>query len=152
MARIEDSIDIAATPSAAFRFCHDPTHRAEWDERVTGIELLTPGPVRRGTLLRIDAGRSGKFLFSWDAEYAGFQFPRSSTLRVIDAAPSSPFVSGTEKWDFGPASGGTRFSLAWEYKPRSFFARIADALGQRAATRRAIRHSLANLKQLLESS
>ena len=71
---------------------------------------------------------------------------------MIDAAPSSPFVSGSEKWNFGPASSGTRFSLAWEYKPRNFLARIADALGQRAATRRAIRRSLANLKQLLESS
>lgn len=151
MARIEDSIDIAATPAIVFRFCHDAAHRAEWDERVTRAQLLSSEPVRRGTLLRIDAGRSGKFLFSWDAEYSEFQFPYSSTLRVLDAAPSSPFKTGTESWTFGPAGGGTRFTLVWEYKPRGFFARIADALGQRAATRRAIRKSLANLKGLLES-
>ena len=151
MARIENHIDIAAAPAAVFRFCHDAAHRPEWDERVTRVELLTPKPVRRGTLVRIDAGRSGKFLFSWDAEYAEFQFPTSSTLRVIDAAPSSPFGDGTETWEFGPAGGGTRFTLVWEYKPRGFFARIADSLGGRASTRRAIRRSLASLKDLLES-
>ena len=151
MARIEDHIDIAAAPAVVFRFCHDAARRPEWDERVTRVELLTPKPVRRGTLLRIDAGRSGRFLFSWDAEYADFQFPYSSTLRVIDAAPSSPFGTGSESWQFGPAGGGTRFTLVWEYKPRGFLARIADALGQRAVTRRAIHRSLANLKELLEA-
>ena len=151
MARIEEHIDIAAASSVAFKFCHDPAHRPEWDERVMRVELLTPEPVRRGTLLRIDAARAGKFLFSWDAEYADFQFPSSSTLRVLDAAPSSPFKTGSESWEFGSAGGGTRFTLVWDYTSRGFLARIADALGQRAATRRAIRRSLANLKQLLES-
>jgi hypothetical protein len=151
MARIEDSIEISAAPAVVFRFCHDVAHRAEWDDRVTRVKLLTPKPVRRGTLLRIDAGRSGKFLYSWDAEYSEFQFPQGSTLRVLDAAPSSPFKAGTEKWEFSPGGGGTRFTLVWEYNTRGFFARVADALGQRAATRRAIRKSLASLKELLES-
>jgi hypothetical protein len=150
MARIEERIDIAAAPATVFRFCHDPTRRPDWDERVVGVELLTPKPVRRGTLIRVDAGRSGKFLFSWDAEYAEFQFPFSSTLRVLDAAPSSPFDRGSERWQFGPAGGGTRFALAWDYRPRGFLARIADALGRRASTRRAIQHSLANLKAMIE--
>ncbi|MDY6877964.1 MAG: SRPBCC family protein [Chloroflexota bacterium] len=151
MARIEEHIEIEAAPVDVFRFCHDFTCRSDWDERVVGMELLTPAPVRRGTLTRIDAGHSGKFLFSWDAEYIEFQFPSNSKVRVIDAAPSSPFGAGSESWRFNIASGGTRFTLIWDYQPRGLFARFADLLGRRVSTRRAIRRSLVNLKALIES-
>jgi len=151
MARIEEHIEIAAAPANVFRFCHDVTRWPKWDERVMRAELLTSEPIRRGTLLRIDAGRSGRFLFSWDAEYAEFQFPHNSTLRVIDAAPSSPFGSGAESWQVSAVGGGTRFTLVWEYQPRGFLGRLGDALGGRASTRRAIRRSLANLKALIEA-
>jgi len=151
MARIEEHIEIAVAPSALFRFCHDDTRRPDWDEQVMRIELLTSKPVRRGTLFRVDASRSGKFAFSWEAEYAEFQFPSSSTVRVLDAAPSSPFSTGTERWQFSSVSGGTRLTVVWDYQPRGFLARIANALGRRAATRRAIRRSLANLKTMIEA-
>ena len=151
MARIEESIEIAAAPVTVFKFCHDASRWSEWNERVVGVELLSPKPIRRGTLLSIDAARSGKFVFSWDAEYTEFQFPHNSTLRVINAAPSSPFGTGSESWQFSSTSGGTRFTLVWEYQPRNFIARIADALGRHVATRRDIRRSLANLKALIEA-
>ena len=151
MARIEERIEIAAASASLFRFCHDVARRPDWDVRVVRAELLTPAPVRRGTLLRIDAGRSGKFLFSWDAEYAEFQFPSSSTLRVLDAAPSSPFGAGSERWQFSSVSGGTRFTIVWDYQPNGILARLADVLGGRASTRRAIRRSLANLKKIVEA-
>ena len=151
MARIEDHIEIMAAPSDVFRFCHDVAHRPDWDERVVGVELLTATPVRRGTLLRIDAARAGQFLFSWDAEYAEFQFPHNSTLRVLDAAPSSPFNAGSESWQFSSVGGGSRFTLVWDYRPRGILARVADVLGRRGSTRRAIRRSLANLKAMVEA-
>lgn len=151
MARIEEHIEIAAAPANLFRFCHDVARRPDWDGRVVRAKLLTPTPVRRGTLLRVDAGRAGKFLFSWDAEYAEFQFPSSSMLRVLDAAPSSPFRAGSESWQFSSTSGGTRFTLVWDYQPRGFLARLANLLGGRASTRRAIRRSLANLKRIVEA-
>jgi uncharacterized membrane protein len=151
MPRIEESIEIAAASSTIFRFCHDVDRWPEWDERVMRVELLTSKPIRRGTLLSIDASRSGKYLFSWDAEYTDFQFPQSSTLRVVDAAPSSSFRSGAESWRFSSAGGSTRFTLVWDYQHRGILARITDALGGRSATRRAIRRSLANLKAMVEA-
>lgn len=148
---IEESIEIAAAPAAVFRFCHDVTRWPEWNDRVVGVEMLSPKPVRRGTLLSIDAGRAGRFSFSWDAECTEFQFPRGSTLRVINAAPSSPFKTGSESWKFDSVGGGTRVTVVWDYQHRNFIARIADALGGRTATRRAIRRSLADLKALVEA-
>jgi hypothetical protein len=151
MPRIEESIEIAAAPITVFRFCHDVTHWPEWNDRIVSVELLSPKPVRRGTLLSIDVGRRGRYLFSWDAEYVEFQFPRGSRLRVINAAPSSPFKAGSESWKFDSAGGGTRFTVTWHYQHRNLIARIVDALGRRAATRTAIRRSLVNLKETVEA-
>lgn len=154
MAHIEERIEILAAPADVFRFCHDVARWPDWDERVVGVQLLSSAPVRRGTLVRIDAGRGGRFLFSWDAEFAEFQYPHNSTLQVLDAAPSSPFKTGSESWQcssLGSPRRGTRFTLAWDYQPRGFLGRVADALGGRASTRRSIRRSLANLKRIIEA-
>jgi hypothetical protein len=152
MARIEEHVHVVAARADLFRFCHDVARRPQWDERVVRVKLLTSRPIRRGTLLRVDAGRAGKVLFSWDAEYADFHFPSTSTLRVLDAAPSSPFRAGTETWQFSSTTAGTRFTVVWDYQPSGILARIADALGRRALTRRAIQRSLANLKTIIETA
>jgi hypothetical protein len=103
-------------------------------------------------LLSIDAARAGQYAYTWDAEYSAYQFPRSSTLRVIDAAPSSPFVKGTtEVWTFSSAGGGTRFTLKWDYKTKGFLGKVTDRIGGRTSMRRSIRRSLANLKKTVES-
>lgn len=151
MAKIEQQVHIAASPTTVFRFCHDPEKRAEWDERVAKVKVLTRGPIRTGSLIRVDASQPGGPLFTWDAEYVSFQFPLSSKLRVFDAAPSSPFKSGTEIWRFDAEGGGTRFTLTWDYKPRNWIAAIFDFLWRRRATRRAIQNSLANLESMIEA-
>jgi ribosome-associated toxin RatA of RatAB toxin-antitoxin module len=151
MPNIEESIEIAVSPATVFKLCHDVTRWPEWNDRVVGVEMLSPKPVRRGTLLSIDAGRAGDFSFSWDAEYTEFQFPHISTLRVINAAASSPFKAGSESWKFDSMGGGTRVTVIWDYEHRNFIARIADMLGRRIATRSAIRRSLAGLKALAEA-
>jgi hypothetical protein len=151
MPRIDEQIEIAAAPTDVFRQAHDVDARPEWDARVVNMKLLSPPPVRSGTLFRVDAARGGQYAFSWDGEYSAFHFPSGSTIRVIDAAPSSSFARGsTETWDFSSYGGQTRFSITWEYSTRGFVNRVLDALGRRGSTRRAIRRSLANLKELME--
>ena len=149
---IEETIDIAAGPADVFRFCHNDKSRSEWDEQVLRIEFLTPPPIRQGTLLRVDAKpASGSTVFSYDAEVVSFQFPMNSRVRVLDTALSSPFGPGSEiGWEFSSVGGGTRVTWTWNYRPRGFFASVRNALGGRAATRRAIRNSLANLKAMIE--
>lgn len=149
---IEETIDIAVGPADVFRFCHDAASRPEWDELVLRVELLTPPPMRLGTLLRIDAKPGGRStVFSWDAEVISYHFPLSSTVRVLDTAYSSPFGPGSEvSWQFSSSGSGTRVTWIWNYKARGFIANIRDMLGGRAATQRAIRNSLKNLKTMLE--
>jgi uncharacterized membrane protein len=150
MPRIEEQIDIAVARADVFRFCHDVNRRPEWDEQVEHMELLTPRPIRQGTLLRIDA--KGGPVFTWDAEYVGYQFPSGSRVRVLDAASSSPFGRGSEvSWEFESVGSGTRLTWVWDYRPNGIIARIVDVLGRRVATQRAIKRSLANLKEMIEA-
>lgn len=152
MPQIEESIEIAVPRADVFRFCHDMTHRPEWDEQVEHIELLTPRPIRQGTLLRIDASHAGGAVFTWDAEYVDFQFLNISRVRALDTAVSSPFKAGSLlTWEFSTTQGGTRLTWSWDYQPRGFIANIMDKVSGRAATARAIRRSLEELKKLLES-
>jgi hypothetical protein len=150
---IRETIDIAAGPTEVFRFCHDTTKRPEWDEQVMRVELLTPPPLRLGTLLRVDGKPAGgSAVFGWDAEVTAYHFPLNSTVRVLDTAYSSPFGPGSEvNWEFNSAPGGTRLTWTWKYKPRGFFASVRDVLGGRVGTQRAIRSSLKNLKAMIEN-
>lgn len=151
MPKIQEEIEIAAPPAEVFRFAHDVASRPKWDVRVVRMELLTSAPLRSGTLFRIDAGSGGVVSFSWDGEVMAYRFPHSSMIRVMDAAPSSPFTRGTtEAWEFTATGNGTRVTITRDYKTRGFLGRLGDALGGRAAARRAIRRSLLNLKRLLE--
>ncbi len=152
MPNIEESIEIAVSPAIVFKLCHDVPRWPEWNDRVVGVELLSSNVIRRGTLLSVDAGRANKFSFSWDAECTEYQFPRALTLRVINAAPSSPFKAGSESWTFDSVGGGTRVTLLWEYEHRNWLTRIADMFGRRTATRNSIQRSLVDLKALVEAA
>ena len=151
MPRIEEQIEIDARPSDAFRLSHDVDRRPDWDERISRINVLTPKPIRRGTILRIDTDpAAGGPVFSWEAEVVEYHYPSSSRLEVIDAAPSSYFVDGTETWRVGRSGGGATITVTWEYRPRGILGRITD-LFRRRTIRRAIRQTLENLKQTLET-
>jgi uncharacterized protein YndB with AHSA1/START domain len=151
MPSIEERIEIAAPTSTVFRACQDAAKRPEWDERVKRIELITPEPVRQGTLFQVDAASSGGSIFGWEGEYVEFKYPMSATLKVLDAAPSSPFKSGTEVWQYSAVSGHTQVAVTWEYQPRNIVFRLFDVIAGRAMTRRAIRRSLSNLKKMVEN-
>lgn len=151
MPRIEEQIEVSVARADVFKFCHDVKQRPEWDEQVDNIEILSPGPIRQGTLVRVDA-RQGGSVFSWDAEISAYTFLQSSHVQVLDAAKTSPFARGSKTiWEFEQVGSGTRMTWIWDYKPNGFVARIMDSLGRRASTRRAIKRSLANMKGMMES-
>ena len=151
MARIEAEIEIAAGPMSVFRFCHDLEHRPDWDERVTSAQMLTPGPLRSGSVIQYDTRPSMGDVFSWEGEIVEHRYPSKSRLRVIDAAPSSSFVSGSESWQFNSVERSTRVTYVWDYKPRGIIGKVLDPLVRRGATRRAIKRSLENLKKAVEA-
>jgi hypothetical protein len=90
-------------------------------------------------------------VFSWEGTFVDYSFPSRSRLEVIDAAPSSYFVTGSEEWRFEISGAGTLVKLTWDYRPRGVIGRIVDPLMRRGTTRRAVRQSLENLKEMAEA-
>jgi uncharacterized membrane protein len=151
MPRIEEQIEVSVARADVFKFCHDVKQRPQWDEQVDNIEILSPGPLRQGTLIRVDA-QQGPAAFSWDAEVATYTFLQSSRVLVLDVANTSPFARGSELiWQFDTVDSGTRMTWIWDYKANGFMARIMDALGRRAATHRTIKRSMATMKKMMEA-
>lgn len=150
MPRIEEHVAIEASASDVFRLCHDIDRRSDWDQRIPRAKLLTPGSIRRGSVIRFDTRPALGDVFSWDAEVVQYSFPTRSRLKVVDVAPSSSFVSGSETWRLNSSGGATRLTLVWEYEPRGLRGRVLDLLMRRRATRQAIRRSLQDLKHTLE--
>ena len=150
MPRIQQQIEIAAGPMEVFRLCHDFDRRAEWDERVTRAEVLTPKPIRRGSVIRFDTDPAMGAVFSWDGEVVEYHFPSSSRLKVVDVAPSSSFKGGTESWQVSGSRGTTRLRVVWDYNPGGLISQVLDLLFRRRATANAIGQSLKNLRAILE--
>ena len=152
MSRLEEQIEISVPRVDVFKYCHDLSRWTAWDEQVTHVELLSPKPIRRGTLLRMDANIGSGSVFSWDCEIAEYQMPQGSKVRLLDVASSSPIAKGSEiSLELNTIGNGTQVILTWNYKPHGIIATILDRLGRRAALRRGIRRSLDNLKSQLES-
>ncbi len=151
MPRLEEQIEISVARPQLFKFCHDAKKRPEWDEQIERMEILSPGPLRQGVLIRVDA-RQGNSVFSWDGEVSTYQFPQRSRMQILDPAKTSPFGRGSEFiWDFDAMGSDTKVTWVWDYKPNGFIARILDALGRQIAIRRTMKRSLANLKEMAES-
>lgn len=152
MPRIQETVEIHVARADVFRFCHDLKHWPEWVEQIEAVEMITPQPFRRGTLLRIDSRQGGSAVFSWEAEVVDYQMPSGTRIKAIDTAGTSPFAAGSElTWEFVSTGSGTRFSWSWNYQPRGFIANLLDKLGRQRATQKAMQASLAALKNLLES-
>ena len=153
MTKIVESIQITASPTQVFSFCHDLKRRPEWDVRVDRIELQGLSNVmRKGALVRVDSRARKGLAFSWEGEYTQLMKPRSSTVRVMESAAVSPFRPGSnEEWKFEQAESGTRFTIIWTYQAGGIIGRFLDSLYRRRSARRAIRRSLARAKDLLEA-
>ncbi len=152
MPQLKAQIDIEVPRADVFRFCHDLQNWQEWADQIEAVEMLTPKPLRRGTLLRIDARQGGGAVYSWEAEVVDYQMPSASRVKAIDTASSCPFAAGSEMvWEFESSGAGTRFKWTWKYSPRGIIASIFDFLGRRSSTQKAMRRSMSNLKTLIES-
>ena len=153
MPRLSEQIEINVARVDVFRFCYDLSNWPEWNEQVVAVEVLGSPPIRRGTLLRIDAKHGRSAVFSWEAEVVNYQMPSGSTIRALDTAGTSPFASGSQlQWQFDSMEGGgTRLTWTWDYNNRGFFASVKNVLGGKSTMHRAIKQSLNNLKTLIES-
>ena len=148
MARIKESIFIDAPVKKVHDVADDPTTWSTWYQGLGQAENVE-GDKGPGTIVQ------QHYLL------AGMSFPVTTkvTENSEDAQGAchwkSSFegpLSGWQSWDYEPEGGGTQVTAEIEYSvPASMFGKVADRLFIERMQERATRHTLENLKQLVES-
>ncbi len=137
---------INAPPETVFRLATDITH---WQDRIPGIlriEVLTPGPVRIGTVFR-----ETRIMFGREATeemtVAELEPPRRFALTATNHGASYFTLH-----EFEHDGAGTRVVVTFEGRPLSLYAWLFQPLGwlMKGMLRRMLAADLASLKAACE--
>lgn len=112
----------SAPPERVFAMASDFPNAASIVEGITGVEMLTGGPVRVGTQFRETRVMFGKPATE-TMEVVAFDPPRSYTLRA--GSCGAEFVSEVR---CVPDGAGTRLEIEMRCRPVSLFAKLMSPL------------------------
>lgn len=145
--KIESSVRIQSTPEHVWAVIQDPARRLEWDARITANEVLTPGPIGKGTRTRVT--------------YDFFGTPSAIEIEMVSWNP--PARSGVKghfvgtadtiggSWNFAPdGAGGTVWTTRLVITCAGPLGRLKELIFG-PMTARLTKVSQANLKRLLEA-
>jgi len=114
--------DVKATPERTFAAATDLRNAPERIRAITKLEVLTDGPVRRGTRFR-----ETRRMFGRDA---------TEEMELVEFDPPRSFVMGCENhgcryrtlFTFTPIASGTRMEMNFRAEGLTFFARLMGTL------------------------
>ena len=146
MATIKVSNMIAVPVDRVFQLFTDIEHGPAHVSDIKRIEMLTPGPVRRGTRWRETRNVMG-ILDSAEMEITSFERNRTYTITHYKAGVQVD----TSFW-FEPVDGGTNVSIEFELEPGGVPPGFLAPLGwaNEGKVRQVLSHDLADLKHAIE--
>jgi uncharacterized protein YndB with AHSA1/START domain len=137
---------IAAPPAHVFGLFTDLAGAPGRIRAIRKLELLTPGPVGKGTRFRETRAMFGK--------------ESSETMEILSFEPGRSYSVGAQScgtryltsFDFEPAASGTRVRMSFQGTPVSFAARLlAPLFGFMAGSvRKAIEGDMTDMKAACE--
>ena len=147
MSTIVLSQHVTAPQSATFNAFADFPNAAGRIPDVLKIELLTPGPVKKGTRFKETRKVFGR--------------PATETMEVTtyepyrryELATTSGGTAFTTEFKFIPEKGGTRVDVTLTTKPLTLFAKLMLPLGwlMKGALARCVKRDVAGIKTYVES-
>ena len=122
MPSLEISAAIAAPPHKVFALFSDLEHAAENIGAIKKLELVTPGPMRKGTRFRETRVMYGKECTE-EMEVSDFEPGKSYT--VTAGSCGARFAT---RFDFRAEGSGTRVDVKVDATPVSLFAKLMSPL------------------------
>ena len=142
MAKIEGEILIGRPAEEVFDFVADSRNEPRYNPAMTGVELLTPLPVGRGTRFRARMGRAGMQML---VELTEFDRPHRLGSRT-----ASSMMDTSGALTFAADGDGTVMSWDWQVRPKGWMRMLGPLFGPLAG--RMERRIWASMKQYLENA
>ena len=121
MAKIEGEILIGRPAEEVFDFVADSRNEPSFNPAMTGVELLTPLPLGRGTQFRARMGRAGTQML---VELTEFDRPRRLGSRT-----TSSMMQTSGALAFAADDEGTVMSWDWQVRPRGWMRMLGPLFG-----------------------
>jgi uncharacterized protein YndB with AHSA1/START domain len=146
MPQITASARIAAPPDRVFTLFTDLRNAPSRVKGITALEVLTDGPIGKGTRFRETRTMFGRSCTE-TLEITGFDPPRSYTV----AANSGGCLCQTE-FSFRPDADGTAVEFIFSATAQTFMAKLMSPLFRLMAStcRKAVERDMADLKAVAE--
>jgi Polyketide cyclase / dehydrase and lipid transport len=145
---VTTTLEIARQRADVAAYAMDPAHATDWYKNIRSVALTTPGPVAVGSKIEFEARFLGRALV-----YTYEVVEHEPGRRLVMQTADGPFPMETT-YEFEDASAGqegpaTRVILRNRGEPAGF-SRLVGPL-MTPAMRRANRHDLQRLKEILEA-
>lgn len=119
MASVREEVDIAAPVNRVWQVVHEDFPNAnKWTNNLDRVEILTEGPLRKGTRLR--------YVLSTPAGKQELEVEHTTV--TPDRVCAGKFVKGPVKgewrYSYAAAGAGTRLTYSMDYEPNGFAARL----------------------------
>ena len=108
------TIHIDRSPDRVWDYMMDFGNAPRWRNLVRQIEVLTPGPLRPGSQLKVTFDVMGRQKTATSEVWA------LEPARRFGVRNSEQNVTGTFEYRLEPEAGGTRVSFSCEIRPRGF--------------------------------
>ena len=121
MAKIEGEILIGQPVEEVFDFVADSRNEPSFNPAMTGVELLTPLPIGRGTRFCARMGRAGTQML---VELTEFDRPHRLGSRT-----TSSMMQTSGALAFAADGDGTVMSWDWQVRPRGWMRMLGPLFG-----------------------
>jgi uncharacterized protein YndB with AHSA1/START domain len=147
-ARFSSSCVIHRSPEVVFAFVSDERNQPQWCANVESVEMLTTGPIGRGTRFRGHSRQDG-FELVGDEEIVDYEPNHRFTERL-----TTGIQPDSDEWTFEAVEGGTRmthrFNFEWSLSTAALMWYRYPAASRSIMANR--QTSEMQLRQILESS
>jgi uncharacterized protein YndB with AHSA1/START domain len=142
MARIEASVEIKSPVDKVFAYTTEAKKWPQWQSTIPEAEQTSPGTVRVGTTFKGTIRLMGPSM-KWTAIATEYE-PYSKFGKTITSGP----VTNEQHNTYEPISGGTKFTIVYDFKVGGLMALFSPLLV--SSMRKALKKAVGNLKGILE--
>jgi uncharacterized membrane protein len=145
VASVRESVEIEAPAERVWAVVHEDFKNApRWSHNLKKAEVLTPGPTRKGTILRYHLDTPGGEQVT-EIEHLVYNPFKVCSGSIIEGA-----LRGKWKYTYSERDGVTRLTYQMDFQPNGFTARLFFGVIERQIPVD-MRKTLQTLKRYIES-